>query len=242
MRTGPLLSVIIATQGRSTLERALRSIRDQARVMNVDVGGGTAKVAVCADGKVADVTAIDIGARLIVFDQQGARTEGRVTTVSDTSLVVDYSQGRIPDPSLATTRTFTPGDVRRVLKPLEAGRGPAAALEELRRAFGLGRVVLRDADERVLAVAPDGAETSVLAAVELNPDTLFALGEARYRFGDRGLRLPEGGGCLRVTTERGEVALHLWEGDAHGLDEDERQALGIAASVLGVALARQGAR
>ncbi len=40
----------------------------RAPVMNVDVGGGTAKIAVCADGKVIDVTALDVGARLIVLD------------------------------------------------------------------------------------------------------------------------------------------------------------------------------
>jgi hypothetical protein len=45
---------------------------------------------------------------------------------------------------------------------------------------------------------------------------------------------------LRVPTERGALALHLWEGDAHGFDQDARQALTIAASMLG-ALARWGA-
>jgi hypothetical protein len=60
-------------------------------------------------------------------------------------------------------------------------------------------------------------------------------------FGDRGLRLPETGGWLRIPTEGATIALHLWEGDAHGFDEDERQALAIAASMLGVALARRGA-
>ena len=38
--------------------------------MNVDIGGGTSKIAVCADGKVMDVTAIDVGARLVVFDAE----------------------------------------------------------------------------------------------------------------------------------------------------------------------------
>ena len=42
-----------------------RSIRDGAPVMNVDVGGGTSKIAVCADGKVVDLTAVDVGARLV---------------------------------------------------------------------------------------------------------------------------------------------------------------------------------
>jgi K+-sensing histidine kinase KdpD len=130
--------------------------------------------------------------------------------------------------------------LRRVLKPLETGGSLAAALGELRGAFGLGRVVLRDADDRVLAVSPEGTDRSARAAVELNAETLFALDEARYRFGDRGLRLPERGGCLRVPTERGAIALHLWEGDAQGFDQDARQALAVAASVLGVALARRG--
>ncbi len=46
-----------------------RSIRDSVTIMNVDIGGGTSKIAVCADGKVVDITAIDVGARLICFDQ-----------------------------------------------------------------------------------------------------------------------------------------------------------------------------
>ncbi|MEX2599894.1 MAG: ethanolamine ammonia-lyase reactivating factor EutA [Dehalococcoidia bacterium] len=37
-------------------------------VMNVDIGGGTSKIAICQGGKVLEVTAIDIGARLIAFD------------------------------------------------------------------------------------------------------------------------------------------------------------------------------
>ena len=40
-----------------------------APVMNVDIGGGTSKIAVCADGKVIDVTAVDVGARLVVVDE-----------------------------------------------------------------------------------------------------------------------------------------------------------------------------
>jgi hypothetical protein len=57
------------------------------------------------------------GQKVIVIDQQGAMTKGRVESVSATALVVDYGQGRIPDPSLATTRTFKPADVQKVQKP-----------------------------------------------------------------------------------------------------------------------------
>src|SRR3954468_11612651 len=50
---------------------AARSIRESARVMNGDVGGGTAKIAVCDAGEVAEATAIDIGARVVSFDAEG---------------------------------------------------------------------------------------------------------------------------------------------------------------------------
>jgi ethanolamine utilization protein EutA len=50
---------------------AARSIRESARVMNVDIGGGTSKIALCEGGEVVDLTAVDIGARIIAFDEDG---------------------------------------------------------------------------------------------------------------------------------------------------------------------------
>jgi ethanolamine utilization protein EutA (predicted chaperonin) len=41
-------------------------------VLNVDIGGGTTKLAVCRDGRVEETAAIDIGARLISWDKAGA--------------------------------------------------------------------------------------------------------------------------------------------------------------------------
>jgi ethanolamine utilization protein EutA len=43
-------------------------------VMNIDIGGGTSKVAIAQDGKVTEVTAIDVGARLLPTDELGAIT------------------------------------------------------------------------------------------------------------------------------------------------------------------------
>jgi ethanolamine utilization protein EutA len=62
---GDSLESVMAAYGSGA---AARSIRNNAPVLNVDVGGGTAKIAVCAEGKVVDVTALDVGARLIVLD------------------------------------------------------------------------------------------------------------------------------------------------------------------------------
>lgn len=57
---------------------AARSIRESNRVMNVDIGGGTSKIAVCEAGSVIDMTAIDVGARIVSFDR-----EGRVTRIEE---------------------------------------------------------------------------------------------------------------------------------------------------------------
>jgi ethanolamine utilization protein EutA len=48
-----------------------RSIRESARVMNVDVGGGTSKIAVCESGEIVELTALDIGARIVSFAPDG---------------------------------------------------------------------------------------------------------------------------------------------------------------------------
>src|SRR4051812_6884612 len=65
---GDSLETVMAAYGSGA---ASRSIRDKACVMNVDVGGGTSKIAVCRDGKVIDLTAVDVGARLVCTDEIG---------------------------------------------------------------------------------------------------------------------------------------------------------------------------
>src|SRR5258707_6276355 len=65
---GDSLETVMAAYGSGAVAR---SIRDQCTVMNVDVGGGTSKIAVCTEGKVIDVAAVDVGARLICFGPHG---------------------------------------------------------------------------------------------------------------------------------------------------------------------------
>ncbi len=50
---------------------AARSIREAVRVMNIDIGGGTSKIAVCEAGELVDLTVVDIGARIVSFDAAG---------------------------------------------------------------------------------------------------------------------------------------------------------------------------
>lgn len=65
---GDNLETVMAAYGSGAVAR---SIRDRTTVMNIDIGGGTSKIAVCADGKVTDLTAIDVGARLVCLDDAG---------------------------------------------------------------------------------------------------------------------------------------------------------------------------
>jgi ethanolamine utilization protein EutA len=101
---GDSLETVMAAYGSGAVAR---SIRDGAPVMNVDIGGGTSKIAVCANGKVADVTAVDVGARLVVTNGQGrvTRTEeaGRQFAAE---LGIDVSAGA----------TLTEGDAKALAK------------------------------------------------------------------------------------------------------------------------------
>src|ERR1700704_3364292 len=65
---GDSLETVMAAHGSGA---AARSIRDRVTVMNVDVGGGTSKIAICVDGRVTDLTALDVGARLVCLDAAG---------------------------------------------------------------------------------------------------------------------------------------------------------------------------
>ena len=65
---GDALETTMAAYGSGAIAR---SIKDRARPMNIDVGGGTAKLAVCVEGRIAALTALDVGARLIALDESG---------------------------------------------------------------------------------------------------------------------------------------------------------------------------
>jgi ethanolamine utilization protein EutA len=96
---GDSLESVLSAYGSGAVAR---SIRDSATVMNVDVGGGTAKIAVCRDGKVVGVTALDIGARLVVVD-----AASRIVRVEEAGrrfaaeLDIDVAPGRALEPGAA---------------------------------------------------------------------------------------------------------------------------------------------
>jgi len=72
---GDNLETVMAAYGSGAVAH---SIRDECTVMNIDIGGGTSKIAVCADGKVIDIAAVDVGARLVCLEP-----DGRIVRVED---------------------------------------------------------------------------------------------------------------------------------------------------------------
>ena len=124
----------------------------------------------------------------------------------------------------------------RFVERARGGRSVHRQLEDLRDDFGLGGLVLRDTEGRVLAAAPEASTARPAPRIKLTPDTLFAVEEETVRFGAKGMRLPDGGGRLTLQTRRGPVTLDLWEGDEEGFGRDESRTLAIAASVLGLGM------
>ena len=120
---------------------AARSIRESARVMNVDIGGGTSKIAVCEAGEVIESTAIDVGARILSFAADGtlvrieaaarryAAHEGVALAIGGhpdpagiTRIVERMADGLFEAMSEARLRTETAALLR--LEPLRNARAP----------------------------------------------------------------------------------------------------------------------
>jgi Domain of unknown function (DUF4118) len=128
--------------------------------------------------------------------------------------------------------------LRHLVGQVRAGAGLDGMLADLRSALGFGALVLRDEGGRILAATPAGAAPSTSPPVEIALDSLLPAGQTRYRFGTRGLRVPEAGGRLRLETDQGRLSLDIWEGDTRGLDLDQWRTLSIAVAILGLRFAR----
>jgi two-component system sensor histidine kinase KdpD len=133
--------------------------------------------------------------------------------------------------------TRTRGDLEvlgRIAASLTARAPAEEVLEELRRSFGLGGLVLRRADERLIAAAPPSQAELPPPSTQLEPATLAATSARVHTLGRTGFRLPQGGGRLPLAA-REPLVLDLWEGNTEGLTLDERRALGVAAQMIALA-------
>ncbi len=68
---GPNLEAVMAAYGSGACARSAPSDGSSKAVLNVDMGGGTAKLAVCRDGAIVETAAINVGARLVAMDENG---------------------------------------------------------------------------------------------------------------------------------------------------------------------------
>jgi len=87
---GPNLEGILGAHGSGAAARSMKITAG----MNVDMGGGTTKVAIVQQGKVTETMAINIGARLIAWDEDGviARVEKAGRLVGE-KLGIDVTLG-----------------------------------------------------------------------------------------------------------------------------------------------------
>jgi ethanolamine utilization protein EutA len=92
---GDALEAQLSAYGSGAVDR---SKGGSGRTMNVDIGGGTSKIALCEAGEVTALTAIDVGARILAF---GA--EGRVVRIEEAArrlaeeVGLEIALGEIPD-------------------------------------------------------------------------------------------------------------------------------------------------
>ena len=116
-----------------------------------------------------------------------------------------------------------------------AARAPIEdVLEDLRRFFGLGGLVLRRADERLIAAAPPSQAALPPPSTQLDASTLVASNTRVHTLGRTGFRFPQGGGRLPLQA-REPLVLDIWEGNTEGLTLDERRALSVAALMIALA-------
>jgi ethanolamine utilization protein EutA len=98
---GHNLEAILAANGCGALARSRQAMQ---AVLNVDVGGGTCKLALISGGHVLETAAINVGGRLVAFDSDGmiTRIEPAARIVADT-LGIELRLG-LPLPQRAQRR------------------------------------------------------------------------------------------------------------------------------------------
>jgi hypothetical protein len=120
----------------------------------------------------------------------------------------------------------------RLAEGLLGGEPLETVLDDLRRAFGLGAIVVRRADEGLVGAVPSGRGAQPSAATALERRTLLPTGAVDVRYGERGVRLPDGGGRLRLGPPDQPLWVDLWEDDPAGLSADDCQALAVALAMV----------
>jgi ethanolamine utilization protein EutA len=84
---GHNLEAILAAYGSGAVHLTMHEGNNYT-VMNVDIGGGTSKIAITQNGKVIDTCAVEVGARLVAMDEQG-----KINRLEDTGVKIGNQAG-----------------------------------------------------------------------------------------------------------------------------------------------------
>lgn len=147
--------------------------------MNVDIGGGTSKIAVCAEGRVVDLTAVDVGARLICFDR-----EKRIIRIEDAGRRFAAALGLMLE-------------VGEVLTQADATALAEAMADRLFEAMQRGAPLLRSVS--LLRLAPLSHSVPVQALTFSGGVSEYIYGRQAAGFGDLG---PQLAAAIRERVER----------------------------------------
>jgi ethanolamine utilization protein EutA len=121
---GPVLEAKMAAYGSGAVARSADGHRP-ATVLNVDIGGGTAKLAVVRNGEILETAAINVGARLVTLDPDGVVTKvERAAEIVSRHLGLGLEVGRPADAE--TQRRLASALARSVMEA--AARGPLSPL------------------------------------------------------------------------------------------------------------------
>lgn len=136
-------------------------------VMNIDIGGGTTKVAICRNGRCTELMALDIGARLVIFDDDGS-----ITHLEECA----YDIGRRTGIDLSLGRRLSEDDRQRIASYL---------VDQLvREVTGCGAT-----HSPLLRTDPLSHNSGIRAVILSGGVAEFVHGRAGQTFGDLGAQL-----------------------------------------------------
>ncbi|WFU51416.1 ethanolamine ammonia-lyase reactivating factor EutA [Sinorhizobium terangae] len=136
------------------------------RVLNVDIGGGTSKLALCENGAIRNISAIDVGARVIAFD-----ADRRITRIEEAG----YYFAR---------RAGVAVDLGAILTAEDAQRIAASMVDVLFEAMQGGEMRRETADLHRLPPLPAGTPPDVVMISGGVSEFLYA--DAEQDFSDLG--------------------------------------------------------
>lgn len=86
---GPNLEAVLAAHGSGAVKHSLKHKEEtHETILNVDIGGGTSKIALVRGGRIMETCAVNVGSRLIAWDR-----EGIITRIEETGARVAASLG-----------------------------------------------------------------------------------------------------------------------------------------------------